>query len=68
MKNKTIKGHIVHTPSQKIFGWMAFVFLFICGIMVGVGLNSNQIKNTKNWGYNECNRLQSEMLNRDSTA
>ena len=68
MKNKTIKGHIVHTRSQKIFGWMAFVFLFICGIMVGIGLNSNQIKNTKNWGYNECNILQSEMLNRDSTA
>ncbi len=68
MKNKAVKGYIVHTRSQKIFGWMAFAFLFVCGIMVGVGLNSNQIKNTKNWGHIECNRLQSEMLNRDSTA
>ena len=36
---KNTQGCIVHTKSQKFFGGLAFVMLFICGVMVGAGVN-----------------------------
>ncbi|MBE6459837.1 MAG: hypothetical protein E7009_02525 [Alphaproteobacteria bacterium] len=32
---------ITHTPAQRFWGIMAFAALFICGVMVGMGLNNN---------------------------
>lgn len=31
----------VHTRAQKFWGWTALVLLFVCGIMVGLGINSD---------------------------
>ena len=35
---------VVHTRGQKIKGWLALVMLFVCGVMVGGGLNERHIK------------------------
>ena len=43
MKNqKTVK--IVHSPKQRFWGIMALVALFGCGVMVGVGMNSDKVE------------------------
>ncbi len=35
---------IVYTRSQKIKGWLALVLLFVCGVMVGIGIaNDNNV-------------------------
>ena len=39
---KNTQGCIVHTKSQKFFGGLAFVMLFICGVMVGAGVNDGK--------------------------
>lgn len=41
-QNKTKKQTITHTTSQKILGGLALCGLFICGLMVGLGLQSKQ--------------------------
>lgn len=33
---------IVHSPKQRLFGIFGFVALFVCGIMVGWGINSGR--------------------------
>ena len=35
---------IVHTPAQRFWGIMAFIALFICGIMVGFGIGGNSVQ------------------------
>lgn len=41
MKKQKVKYQsVTHTTSQKIFGALALAALFVCGIMVGVGLNN----------------------------
>ena len=35
---------VVHTRSQKIKGWLAFIMLFVCGVMVGMGMEYNTEK------------------------
>ena len=41
-RNKSVKQYqIVHTPAQRFWGTMAFIALFICGIMVGISISSN---------------------------
>lgn len=37
---------IVHTPAQRFWGTMAFIALFACGVMVGLGLNGNPNRGT----------------------
>ena len=39
--NKTYR--IVHSRGQKIKGWLAFILLFVCGIMVGVDLGHRNV-------------------------
>ncbi len=70
MKNKTVKGYIVHTPAQKVKGWLAFIMLFVCGIMVGIGLNENKPvkKNLEQWSSYKCGELQNEMTSPSATA
>ncbi len=70
MKNKTVKGYIVHTPAQKVKGWLAFIMLFVCGIMVGIGLNENKPvkKNLEQWSSYKCGELQNEMTSSSATA
>ena len=36
---QTKKVQIAHARKEKIFGWMAFIALFVCGLMVGMGIN-----------------------------
>ena len=36
---QTKKVRIAHARKEKIFGWMAFIALFVCGLMVGMGIN-----------------------------
>lgn len=33
------KVQVVHTRQEKIFGWLALGGLFVCGLMVGLGIN-----------------------------
>lgn len=33
------KVQVVHTRQEKIFGWLALGGLFVCGLMVGLGVN-----------------------------
>jgi hypothetical protein len=33
------KVQVVHTRREKIFGWLALTGLFVCGLMVGLGIN-----------------------------
>ncbi len=48
MKKQTKKQHqIIHTPAQRFWGWAALIMLFICGIMVGVGISSNSNNGVK---------------------
>ena len=43
MKKQIKKTYRVsHTPAQRFWGILAFLGLFTCGIMTGVGLNANQ--------------------------
>lgn len=42
------QGYIVHTKSQKILGWLAFIALFICGVMVGMGWSHNYVDYKQN--------------------
>ena len=41
IKKPTQQYRCVHTRAQKFWGWTALVMLFICGIMVGLGINGN---------------------------
>ncbi len=60
----------VYTRSQKIKGWLAFIMLFICGVMVGVGFNEHkQIKaNVEQWDPTKCFHLQNLMTNSETSA
>ncbi len=40
-KQKTVR--VVHTRAQKIWGSLALVGLFLCGIMVGLGINGRPV-------------------------
>ena len=60
------QGYIVHTKSQKILGWLAFIALFICGVMVGMGVKENKkvkdvfvIQMTES----QCNDIARQMTN-----
>ena len=33
------KVQVVHTRREKVFGWLALTGLFVCGLMVGLGIN-----------------------------
>lgn len=44
-KKTTQTYHAVHTRAQKFWGWAALIALFICGVMVGNGLNSDSNHN-----------------------
>jgi hypothetical protein len=48
---KLQKGYIVHTKSQKIFGWLAFIALFVCGMMVGMGMSQQHALSKQNVGH-----------------
>lgn len=37
----------VHTRAQKFWGWFALTMLFICGMMVGLGINGNPNRDIK---------------------
>lgn len=45
---KLQKGYIVHTKSQKIYGWLAFIALFVCGMMVGMGMSQQHALSKQN--------------------
>lgn len=53
---KLQKGYIVHTKSQKIFGWLAFIALFICGMMVGMGMSQQHVLSKQNVGHTTQSR------------
>jgi len=38
------KVQVVHTRREKIFGWLALTGLFVCGLMVGLGINGRPVK------------------------
>ncbi|MBQ8294578.1 MAG: hypothetical protein IJX89_04290 [Alphaproteobacteria bacterium] len=42
MPKQTKKVQVVHTTSQRIWGIIALIGLFICGVMLGWGLNSRR--------------------------
>lgn len=42
----------VHTRGQKIRGWLALIMLFICGLMVGMGIKSNKNFSASDSGLN----------------
>lgn len=42
MKKQTQQYRVVHTKKQRIIGSLALLGLFVCGIMVGWGINSNR--------------------------
>ena len=60
----------VYTRSQKIKGWLAFIMLFVCGVMVGVGFNEHkQIKaNVEQWDPTKCFHLQNLMTHSETSA
>lgn len=70
MANKLKQGYIVHTRGQKIKGWLAFIVLFVCGIMVGVGLNENKPvkKNLEQWSDTSCSELRYQMTRPETAA
>lgn len=53
---KLQKGYIVHTKSQKIYGWLAFIALFICGMMVGMGMSQQHALSKQNVGHTTQSR------------
>lgn len=64
MKKKQVKNtqktcKAVYTRGQKIKGWLAFVMLFVCGIMVGVSVGQNNA-NSKQSLAQTINEIQSE--------
>lgn len=68
MKNQK-QYRCVYTRSQKIKGWLAFIMLFVCGIMVGVSLNGykNELQQSVSREYAEfsksdCNDLKRKMI------
>ncbi len=60
----------VYSPSQKIKGWFAFIMLFVCGLMVGTGINVCKPIKTKimQWDTTKCFNLQNLMTNHETTA
>lgn len=51
MKNNNPKStkkqyRVVYSRKQRFWGWFALIMLFICGIMVGVGINNGSNHNT----------------------
>lgn len=42
MKKQTQQYRVVHTKKQRIIGSLALLGLFVCGVMVGWGINSNR--------------------------
>ncbi len=63
---KLQKGYIVHTKSQKIYGWLAFIALFICGVMVGMGVKENKkVKDVSviQMTESQCNDIARQMTN-----
>lgn len=63
---KLQKGYIVHTKSQKIYGWLAFIALFICGMMVGMGVKENKkVKDVSviQMTESQCNDIARQMTN-----
>ncbi|MBO5946670.1 MAG: hypothetical protein J6Q44_00815 [Alphaproteobacteria bacterium] len=38
------KVQVVHTRRQKVFGWLALTGLFVCGLMVGLGINGRPVQ------------------------
>ncbi|MEE1111348.1 MAG: hypothetical protein UIH99_04000 [Alphaproteobacteria bacterium] len=68
MKNQK-QYRCVYTRSQKIKGWLAFIMLFVCGIMVGVSLHGykNELQQSVSREYAEfsksdCNDLKRKMI------
>lgn len=53
---KLQKGYIVHKKSQKIFGWLAFIALFVCGMMVGMGMSQQHALSKQNVGHTTQSR------------
>ena len=47
IKKPTQQYRCVHTRAQKFWGWTALIMLFTCGIMVGLGINSNPNRASK---------------------
>ena len=46
-KQNTKNVRVVHSVSQKIWGGLALCALFVCGIMVGVGLVKKNVADTQ---------------------
>lgn len=68
MKNQK-QYRCVYTRSQKIKGWLAFIMLFVCGIMVGVSLHGykNELQQSEEsvvQGLTEgqCNDLKADII------
>ena len=68
IQNKTQK--CICTRTQKVKYWLAFVLLFICGIMVGTGFNEHKpIKaNVVQWDPTKCYNLQNLMMHSETSA
>ena len=68
IQNKTPK--CICTRAQKVKYWLAFVLLFVCGVMVGTGFNKhNSIKtDVVQWSVGECAGLKNLMTNTQTTA
>ncbi len=47
MKKQTQQYRVVHTKKQRIIGSLALLGLFVCGLMVGWGINSNRVVTTE---------------------
>ena len=72
MKN-TKQGRIVHTRGQVFAGWIAFILLFVCGIMVGVGLNKKQTEVASNttviqMSEDHCDNIAYQMTTKSTSA
>ena len=46
VKEKQLKA--VYSKSQKIFGWFAFIALFVCGMMVGMSISQKHVTSKQN--------------------
>ena len=66
MKKNMPYGQIVHTKKQIFGAWFAFIALFVCGVMVGTGVND--VRRPENMSViqmteSQCYNIASQMTN-----
>lgn len=66
MKKNMPYGQIVHTKKQIFGAWFAFIALFVCGVMVGAGVNDGRRPENMSviqMTESQCNNIASQMTN-----